>query len=216
MSSPSPAVQRRRAIARCARASSPTGKQRPDEPGWFNGAVPSFGDARRAAPDRWPGAGPARGPTGPAGRSPATTPATCSTRRCSSSASPRAPIRREPDDGSTLVDCMITNAVRCVPPENKPTPAEIATCRPYFAARAGALCRRLKVDPGARPHRPRQTLDGAGAEEMRRSPSRTARATSSATRCRVLYDSFHCSRYNTNTGRLTPAMFRSVFAAITA
>ena len=50
-------------------------------------------------------------------------------------------MRRAPDDGLTLVDCMITNAVRCVPPENKPTPAEIATCRPFLASRIAALPR---------------------------------------------------------------------------
>ena len=62
---------------------------------------------------------------------------------------------RRPDDGLALVDCAIVNAVRCVPPENKPTPAEIAACRPYLAgAIEGAAAPR--GDRRARAHRPRQ------------------------------------------------------------
>ncbi len=72
----------------------------------------------------------------------------------------RGRYEARPDDGLGLVDCMITNAVRCVPPENKPTPAEIATCRPFLAAahRRPAAPRRHR---GARAHRPRQHAGGA-------------------------------------------------------
>ena len=121
---------------------------------------------------------------------------------------------RRPDDGLTLRDCAIVNAVRCVPPENKPTPAEIAACRPYLVRAVGALPRleailalgRIAHDSvlralGLRParfafaHGARHDLEGAGV---------------------VLFDSYHCSRYNTNTGVLTAPMFRAVFAAARA
>jgi uracil-DNA glycosylase family 4 len=118
---------------------------------------------------------------------------------------------RRPDDGLRLRDCAIANAVRCVPPQNKPTPAEIATCRPYLtgaihtlpALRAilalgriahesalRALGRRLALHPFA--HGSRHDL-GEGAPAM--------------------FDSYHCSRYNTNTGVLTVEMFRNVIRA---
>ena len=72
----------------------------------------------------------------------------------------RGRYEARPDDGLALVDCMISNAVRCVPPENKPTPAEIATCRPFLAAahrHPAAPCRHRR----ARAHRPRQHAVGA-------------------------------------------------------
>ena len=121
---------------------------------------------------------------------------------------------RRPDDGLVLRDCAIVNAVRCVPPENKPTPAEIATCRPYLAGAIRALPRlkaivalgRIAHDSALRAfglrltrfpfgHGARHVLEGADV---------------------ALFDSYHCSRYNTNTGVLTPQMFRAVFAAVRA
>ncbi len=119
---------------------------------------------------------------------------------------------RRPDDGLELRDCAIVNAVRCVPPENKPTPAEIAACRPYLSGAIRALARleaivalgRIAHDTVLRAfglrlaqfpfgHGARHALDGEGL---------------------ALFDSYHCSRYNTNTGVLTPEMFRAVFAAV--
>ncbi|MBB4284763.1 uracil-DNA glycosylase [Roseospira goensis] len=120
------------------------------------------------------------------------------------------PYAERADDGLTLTDCRIVNAVRCVPPENKPTPAEIRTCRPFLegelegldAVRAilalgkvahDAVVRGLGLRLAAHPfgHGARHPLpDG-----------------------RTLFDSYHCSRYNQNTGRLTPSMFREVVAA---
>jgi uracil-DNA glycosylase family 4 len=114
------------------------------------------------------------------------------------------------DDGLELVDCRINNAVKCLPPQNKPTPAEVATCRDYLAAdlarlppgavvvalgrvahesvlRAFGLA--LKAHPFA--HGAEHRLDGVAV---------------------TLIDSYHCSRYNTQTGRLTAAMFEAVFA----
>jgi uracil-DNA glycosylase family 4 len=116
----------------------------------------------------------------------------------------------DPDDGLELTDCMVSNAVRCVPPQNRPTPAEITTCRAYLADRISALpnlravvclgriahetmLRTLKVRLAAHPFAHGARHDVAGL---------------------ALFDSYHCSRYNTNTGRLTAPMFEAVFVAL--
>ena len=121
------------------------------------------------------------------------------------------------DDSLRLVDTMITNAVRCVPPENKPTPAEINTCRRFLDARiAGLPHLQVILALGRIAHDSvlttlRQRKSGfAFAHGARHA------LTLGAGRELALYDSYHCSRYNTNTGRLTTAMFRDVFGAIKA
>ena len=138
-------------------------------------------------------------------------PATCSTRRCWIPASREATTPRAPTTASQLVDCLITNAVRCVPPENKPTPVEIGTCRPFpgqpprghAAVRAILALGRIAHD---------STLAALGARRAAHPFKHGARH--DMREHLVLFDSFHCSRYNTNTGRLTRQMFRDVFAAI--
>jgi uracil-DNA glycosylase family 4 len=115
------------------------------------------------------------------------------------------------DDGLQLVDCMITNAVRCVPPENKPTPAEIKTCRPFLAARIAAMPRLAAILALGR------IAHDSTVAALGLSPSRHPFAHGARHDVRpalTLFDSFHCSRYNTNTGKLTPQMFRDVIAAI--
>ena len=115
--------------------------------------------------------------------------------------------RADPDDGLTLIDCMITNAVRCVPPGNKPLPVEINTCRGYFSARLAALPRlRAMVALGRVAHD--QTLATLG---LRKSQFPFKHGARHDTGSAVLFDSLHCSRLNTNTGRLTPEMFHAVF-----
>lgn len=115
------------------------------------------------------------------------------------------------DDGLALQDCMITNAVRCVPPQNKPLPGEIATCRPYFAARLASLSRLSAILALGRIAHD-QVLATLG---LKRSAYAFAHgACHDLPGDAVLFDSFHCSRYNTNTGRLTEAMFHEVFGAI--
>lgn len=119
-----------------------------------------------------------------------------------------------PDDGLRLRDAMITNAVRCVPPENKPTGAEIVTCRPFLAARIAALPNlkvilalgRIAHDSTVRAvgGKPTSQVFGHGRRHVVNGPS--GRIT--------LFDSYHCSRYNTNTGRLTERMFHDVFDAV--
>jgi uracil-DNA glycosylase family 4 len=116
-----------------------------------------------------------------------------------------------PDDGLSLVDAAISNAVRCVPPENKPLPVEITTCRQFLAATIAAMPRlRAILALGRIAH---DTVVAALGEKRAALPF--AHGTTHATRSGVsLHDSYHCSRYNTNTGVLTEAMFRDVFAKL--
>ncbi len=117
-----------------------------------------------------------------------------------------------PDDGLTLNAAMITNAVRCAPPANKPTPAEIKSCRPFLAARIAGLARlKAIVCLGRIAHE--STLAALGVA-ARSAPFAHA-AEHALPGGLFLFDSYHCSRYNTNTGRLTPAMFERVFEAVT-
>jgi uracil-DNA glycosylase family 4 len=118
---------------------------------------------------------------------------------------------RRPDDGLQLAGCRIVNAVRCVPPENKPTGAEVATCRQFLEAEIAALPElRALLALGTIAH-------GAvlAARGLRKSHYRFAHgAMHDLPGGLVLADSYHCSRYNTNTRRLTPEMFALVFDAL--
>ena len=121
----------------------------------------------------------------------------------------RGNYQARPDDGLTLVDARITNAVRCVPPENKPTPAEIKTCRSFLAATIAEMPNvRAIVTLGRIAHD--STL--AALNHRRAAAPFGHGASHEVGKLRVLA-SYHCSRYNTNTGVLTPEMFRAVFAA---
>lgn len=111
------------------------------------------------------------------------------------------------DDGLTLTGCRIVNAVRCVPPENKPTSAEIATCRPFLAAELTALpALRVVLALGRVAH---DSVVRTVGDRLAAHPFGHG-AVHTLTGGRTLIDSYHCSRYNQNTGRLTPAMFREV------
>ena len=115
-----------------------------------------------------------------------------------------------PDDGLTLLDCRITNAVRCVPPENKPTGPEIATCRPFLAATIAEMpALKVILALGKIGHDSVVTALG-------RRPAHFPFAHHAQHQIGnlTLVDSYHCSRYNTNTGRLTTPMFRAVFETI--
>lgn len=115
------------------------------------------------------------------------------------------------DDGLSLHGVRICNAVRCVPPENKPTPAEIATCNRFLAAELAALPRlRVILALGAIAHGAVLRATGQRQAAFRFSHGAMHRLPGGL----VLADSYHCSRYNTNTGRLTEAMFISVFEQI--
>jgi uracil-DNA glycosylase len=117
-----------------------------------------------------------------------------------------------PDDGLKLVDCRISNAVRCVPPQNKPLPAEINTCRQFLSATVAAMPKLRAIVPlGRIAHE--TTLKVLG---LRSVAAPFAHGAVHMAGTYKLYDSYHCSRYNTNTGVLTPKMFRSVFAKVRA
>jgi uracil-DNA glycosylase family 4 len=115
-----------------------------------------------------------------------------------------------PDDGLQLVDCRITNAVRCVPPENKPTPEEITTCRQFLAATVAAMPRvSVVLALGRIAHDSFVVALGA-----RRSEYPFGHGSVHAIGALRLFDSYHCSRLNTNTGVLTTRMFHDLFAQI--
>jgi len=116
-----------------------------------------------------------------------------------------------PDDSLVLADCVIANAVRCVPPENKPTPAEIATCRPFLGERIAAMPRLAAIVVLGRIAHD-STLAALGARKASFPFAHGARHVVKPGI--TLFDSFHCSRYNTNTRRLTPEMFRAVFTTV--
>jgi uracil-DNA glycosylase family 4 len=117
------------------------------------------------------------------------------------------------DDGLELVDCRITNAVKCLPPGNKPLPAEIRACNRFLVADLAAL-----PAGGAILALGRIAHDAAlRALAIKPSAARFAHgARYGLARGIALFDSYHCSRYNTSTGRLTAAMFGAVFDAIAA
>ena len=115
---------------------------------------------------------------------------------------------RTPDDGVGFEDCRITNVVRCVPPQNKPVGAEIAACRPFLESEIGAMPN-LRVI---------LALGGIAHQAVIRTLGHKLSAHKFSHRARhdlagglTVIDSYHCSRLNTNTGRLTEAMFHEVF-----
>ena len=115
-----------------------------------------------------------------------------------------------PDDGLKLVDSRISNAVRCVPPQNKPLPAEINTCRQFLVQTITTMPNlRAIVALGRIAHE--STSKALGLRNAAAPFGHGAVHDAGALR---LYDSYHCSRYNTNTGVLTPKMFRNVFAQV--
>lgn len=114
------------------------------------------------------------------------------------------------DDGLKLIDCRITNAVRCVPPENKPTPQEIATCRHFLAATLRKMVQLCAVVALGRVAH--ETFVAAAGAKRADYPFVHGRSHPMNTI--TLFDSYHCSRYNTNTGVLTTNMFRAVFAQV--
>jgi uracil-DNA glycosylase family 4 len=117
-----------------------------------------------------------------------------------------------PDDGLRLVDCRISNTVRCVPPQNKPLPVEINTCRPFLAATIEAMPRlRSIIALGRVAH---DSL--LKVLKLRSVAAPFSHGAVHQAGPLKLYDSYHCSRYNTNTGVLTPDMFRAVFAKVKA
>ncbi|MGP1255595.1 MAG: uracil-DNA glycosylase [Kiloniellales bacterium] len=124
----------------------------------------------------------------------------------------RGPYAKQKDDGLQLVGCRIANAVRCVPPENKPTPAEIAQCRPFLEAELQGLPKLEGILAlGQVAHT--ATLAALGLKKSAK-PFRHGAVHHLAADLPWLTDSYHCSRYNQNTRRLTVEMFDAVIAGL--
>lgn len=196
---------------RCPRLVAFRQDWRAREPSWFNAPVPSFGplDARVLIVGLAPGL---RG-ANRTGR-PFTGDyagdllyATLKEYRFA-----RGEFDARADDTLELIDARITNGVRCVPPENKPTPAEINTCRDFLSPTITEMPKlQAIVTLGRIAHE--TSVKALGGK-------RTAAPFSHGCQVQIgqlrLFSSYHCSRYNTNTGVLTPEMFRTVFAAVRA
>jgi uracil-DNA glycosylase family 4 len=115
---------------------------------------------------------------------------------------------RSADDDLQLINCRITNAVKCLPPQNKPVAAEINTCNRWLSAELQALPDDFVIIAlGSIAHK--AVIMGLG---LKQSDYKFAHAAEHRLEHGVLIDSYHCSRYNTQTRRLTPEMFEAVFA----
>ncbi|MBB4305152.1 uracil-DNA glycosylase family 4 [Rhodobium orientis] len=206
-----PAIDPDRDCPRCPRLVDFRNTWRTREPDWFNAPVPTFGD--RDAEFLVVGLAPGlRG-------------ANCTGRPFTGDYAgdllfatmidfgfATGSYEARPDDGLTLVGAAITNAVRCVPPENKPTGPEIRECRPFLIATLEAMPRlKAVLALGRIAHDTMLTTLGE-----RRAAHPFGHGARHDIGRFTLFDSYHCSRYNTNTGRLTEEMFRSVFADVRA
>jgi uracil-DNA glycosylase family 4 len=197
---------------RCPRLVAFRHEAREREPSWFNAPVPTFGDS--AARLLVVGLAPGLRGANRTGR-PFTGDyagdllyATLASRGFA-----RGRYAARPDDGMVLVDTAITNAVRCVPPQNKPTGDEIRLCRPFLAATIATMPRLAAIVALGR-----VAHDSVvSALAVRRSAAPFGHGAEHAVRPGLrLFDSYHCSRYNTNTGVLTTAMFEAVFDRLAA
>ena len=194
----------------CPRLAAFRDAQRAHHPDWFNAPVPSFGgeDGRLLIVGLAPGLRGANRTGRPFTGDYAGVLLYDTLKKFGFA---RGAYAERADDGLALVGCRITNAVRCVPPENKPEPAEIKACNRFLIAELARLQQlRAVLALGAIAHQ--AVLAAAGA---RRSAFRFAHgALHVLPGGLLLADSYHCSRYNTNTGRLTPAMFEAVLAEL--
>lgn len=185
------------------------------EPDWFNGAVPSFGDqdARLLIVGLAPGRGGANRTARPFTGDWAGDLLYPTLETFGFSTGEFDP---DGDDDLKLKDAMITNAVRCVPPQNKPIGAEMNNCRPFLTARIEAMPRlSTLICLGRVSHE--NTVKALGYKQSEFTFGHGARHYLEGLNGPLsLFNSYHCSRYNTNTGRLTEAMFHNVFRAARA
>jgi uracil-DNA glycosylase family 4 len=182
---------------------------RADEPFWFNAPVPSFGpaDARLLIVGLAPGLQGANRTGRPFTGDWAGDLLYETLGRYGFA---RGEYAERADDGLELIDCRISNAVRCVPPENKPTTAEIATCRDFLKPTIAEMKNlRAIVVLGHVAHNSVVSAFGA-----RKSATPFKHGGKNMLGEMALFSSYHCSRYNTNTGVLTPKMFRAVFEKV--
>jgi uracil-DNA glycosylase family 4 len=192
---------------RCPRLVSFRKANRKAEPGWFNAPVPSFGprEARLLIVGLAPGL---RGANRTGRPFTGDYAGDLLYRTLADFGFARGVYAARADDGFELVDARIVNSVRCVPPENKPTPMEVRTCREFLAAEIAAMPRMKAILAlGKIAHD--SALAALGERLSRR---KFAHGAEHRLENFTLFDSYHCSRYNTNTGVLTPKMFSAVFA----
>jgi len=192
---------------RCPRLVAFRKEWRTREPSWFNAPVPSFGpiDARLLIVGLAPGLRGANRTGRPFTGDYAGDLLYATLKEFGFA---HGEYAARPDDGLRLTDCRIANAVSCVPPENKPTPLEINTCRAFLAAAIHEMPRLAAIVALGRIAHD-STIVALG-EKRSRLPFSHGSAHQAGKL--TLFGSYHCSRYNTNTGRLTPEMFRAVFA----
>lgn len=206
--SPLPATEPPHDCPLCPRLVGFRDELRREHPDWWNAPVPAFGD-----PDAWlaiVGLAPGKHGANRTGR-----PFTgdfagdllyATLAKFGLSA---GEYQRRPDDGLRLNGAILINAVRCLPPQNKPTPEEIRTCRPFLEAPVAALPNaRVFVALGQIAH---QSSVKALGGRLPKAPFGHL-AEHRMPDGRIVLDSYHCSRYNQNTRRLTPEMFEAVFA----
>ncbi|MEL6421750.1 MAG: uracil-DNA glycosylase [Pseudomonadota bacterium] len=199
---------------RCPRLAAFRAESAAANPGWFAGAVPSFGDpaARLLIVGLAPGLQGAHRTGRPFTGDYAGDLLYAMLAQFGWS---EGTYDARADDGLRLRGCMITNAVRCVPPQNKPTGPEINSCRPFLAARVAALpelCVILALGKIAH-----DSVVRAAGLRLKDAPfvhGALHDLGNALGRGVTLADSYHCSRYNTNTRRLTPEMFAAVFEQI--
>jgi len=196
---------------RCPRLVAFRKKWRKQEPSWFNAPVPSFGplDAKLLIVGLAPGLQGANRTGRPFTGDYA---GVLLYETLLKYKFARGEYGAHPDDGLALTDCRITNAVRCVPPENKPTPAEIKTCRDFLLPTITEMKNlRVLLALGRIAHE--SVVTALGAKKSAVPFKHAARHDVGGY---ALFSSYHCSRYNTNTGVLTPEMFHKVFADVRA
>ncbi|MFN3945038.1 MAG: uracil-DNA glycosylase [Allosphingosinicella sp.] len=208
IASPVPAAEPPRDCPLCPRLVAFREQLRAEHPDWWNAPVPSFGD-----PDAWlaiVGLAPGMWGANRTGR-----PFTgdhaghllyATLKKFGLAA---GDYEERIDDGLRLTGAAIINSVKCLPPQNKPTPDEIATCRSYYMMSLAGLEKvRVLVALGQIAHGSAVRTAGGKLSQYKFGHLAEHRLPDG----RVLIDSYHCSRYNQNTGRLTAEMFEAVFA----
>ena len=206
--SPIPQVEPPHDCPLCPRLEAFRQELRGEHPDWWNAPVPHFGDPRAwlgivgLAPGMWGANRTGRPFTGDfAG--------VLLYETLIEFGLAEGTYQERPDDGLRLTGAIILNSVKCLPPQNKPTPQEVATCRPFYAAALDELPDvRVLVALGQIAHG--SAVRTAGGRQAAYKFAHLAEH--SLPDGRILIDSYHCSRYNQNTGRLTREMFRQVFA----
>jgi uracil-DNA glycosylase family 4 len=193
---------------RCPRLDALREELRVEYPDWWNAPVPAFGD-----PDGWLGIiGLAPGKHGANRTGRPFTGDFAGDLMFATLAKfgfTKGNYESRADDGLQLRGAIIVNSVKCLPPENKPTPEEARTCRPFAEAQVDALPNaRIFIALGQIAHQSAVKILGGKLPKCRFAHLAEHRMPDG----RVLIDSYHCSRYNQNTGRLTAEMFEAVFA----